>query len=159
MAIHRCCLGPSGMTRSSTTMLPTKVTETKMRKMISPNLTRKQDIERSRSRKGKLVCRSPCCVWTALLICLFTGIMKKVILLPSLHSLRQAYELSTLTGIQVLLPLVSETGLVYTFTTAKHQPLVTQPEGKISSKPVSMPPTAPFLPLYPLVRPSVVLAQ
>jgi pheromone receptor transcription factor len=48
----------------------------------------------------------------------FTGIMKK------------AYELSTLTGTQVLLLVVSETGLVYTFTTAKLQPLVTQPEGK-----------------------------
>jgi pheromone receptor transcription factor len=43
---------------------------------------------------------------------------------------RQAYELSTLTGTQVLLLVVSETGLVYTFTTAKLQPLVTQPEGK-----------------------------
>ncbi|TEB39772.1 SRF-TF-domain-containing protein, partial [Coprinellus micaceus] len=42
----------------------------------------------------------------------------------------QAYELSTLTGTQVLLLVVSETGLVYTFTTAKLQPLVTQPEGK-----------------------------
>jgi pheromone receptor transcription factor len=49
---------------------------------------------------------------------IFTGIMKK------------AYELSTLTGTQVLLLVVSETGLVYTFTTAKLQPLVTQPEGK-----------------------------
>ncbi|KAF8177013.1 hypothetical protein BJ912DRAFT_1024266 [Pholiota molesta] len=44
--------------------------------------------------------------------------------------LSQAYELSTLTGTQVLLLVVSETGLVYTFTTAKLQPLVTQPEGK-----------------------------
>jgi hypothetical protein len=42
----------------------------------------------------------------------------------------QAYELSTLTGTQVLLLVVSETGLVYTFTTAKLQPLVTKPEGK-----------------------------
>lgn len=42
----------------------------------------------------------------------------------------KAYELSTLTGTQVLLLVVSETGLVYTFTTAKLQPLVTQPEGK-----------------------------
>ncbi|KAK7469315.1 transcription factor of the MADS box [Stygiomarasmius scandens] len=33
-------------------------------------------------------------------------------------------------GTQVLLLVVSETGLVYTFTTAKLQPLVTQPEGK-----------------------------
>ena len=42
----------------------------------------------------------------------------------------QAYELSTLTGTQVLLLVVSETGLVYTFTTAKLQPLVTKSEGK-----------------------------
>jgi pheromone receptor transcription factor len=40
----------------------------------------------------------------------------------------QAYELSVLT--QVLLLVVSETGLVYTFTTPKLQPLVTKPEGK-----------------------------
>lgn len=47
-----------------------------------------------------------------------------------MFTLCQAYELSTLTGTQVLLLVVSETGLVYTFTTAKLQPLVTQPEGK-----------------------------
>jgi len=35
-----------------------------------------------------------------------------------------------LTGTQVLLLVVSETGLVYTFTTPKLQPLVTKPEGK-----------------------------
>ncbi|KAG8872357.1 transcription factor of the MADS box [Tulasnella sp. 332] len=44
--------------------------------------------------------------------------------------MKKAYELSTLTGTQVLVLTVSETGLVYTFTTAKLQPLVTQPEGK-----------------------------
>jgi pheromone receptor transcription factor len=44
--------------------------------------------------------------------------------------MRQAYELSVLTGTQVLLLVVSETGLVYTFTTPKLQPLVTKPEGK-----------------------------
>ena len=43
---------------------------------------------------------------------------------------QQAYELSVLTGTQVLLLVVSETGLVYTFTTPKLQPLVTKPEGK-----------------------------
>lgn len=42
----------------------------------------------------------------------------------------QAYELSVLTGTQVLLLVVSETGLVYTFTTPKLQPLVTKTEGK-----------------------------
>lgn len=45
-------------------------------------------------------------------------------------SATQAYELSVLTGTQVLLLVVSETGLVYTFTTPKLQPLVTKAEGK-----------------------------
>jgi pheromone receptor transcription factor len=69
------------------------------------------------------------------------GIMKKVsffffttfsILITHSYIIysNKAYELSTLTGTQVLLLVVSETGLVYTFTTAKLQPLVTQPEGK-----------------------------
>jgi pheromone receptor transcription factor len=68
------------------------------------------------------------------------GIMKKVRLLRHCtHSTKhlltitlytQAYELSVLTGTQVLLLVVSETGLVYTFTTPKLQPLVTKPEGK-----------------------------
>ncbi|KAI7872059.1 hypothetical protein BDF14DRAFT_1755865 [Spinellus fusiger] len=44
--------------------------------------------------------------------------------------MKKAYELSTLTGTQVLLLVVSETGLVYTFTTVKLQPMVTKPEGK-----------------------------
>ncbi|KAI8087861.1 uncharacterized protein B0P05DRAFT_530444 [Gilbertella persicaria] len=44
--------------------------------------------------------------------------------------MKKAYELSTLTGTQVLLLVVSETGLVYTFTTTKLQPIVTKPEGK-----------------------------
>lgn len=35
-----------------------------------------------------------------------------------------------MTGTQVLLLVVSETGLVYTFTTVKLQPIVTKPEGK-----------------------------
>lgn len=47
-----------------------------------------------------------------------------------IHCYPQAYELSVLTGTQVLLLVVSETGLVYTFTTPKLQPLVTKPEGK-----------------------------
>jgi hypothetical protein len=47
-----------------------------------------------------------------------------------MNSVNQAYELSVLTGTQVLLLVVSETGLVYTFTTPKLQPLVTKAEGK-----------------------------
>ncbi|WVQ73554.1 hypothetical protein IAR50_003132 [Cryptococcus sp. DSM 104548] len=44
--------------------------------------------------------------------------------------MKKAYELSILTGTQVLLLVVSETGLVYTFTTSKLQPLVQKQEGK-----------------------------
>ncbi|KAF7728530.1 hypothetical protein EC973_005934 [Apophysomyces ossiformis] len=44
--------------------------------------------------------------------------------------MKKAYELSTLTGTQVLLLVVSETGLVYTFTTPKLQPIVTEAKGK-----------------------------
>ncbi|OLL25579.1 Transcription factor of morphogenesis MCM1, partial [Neolecta irregularis DAH-3] len=44
--------------------------------------------------------------------------------------MKKAYELSVLTGTQVLLLVVSETGLVYTFTTPKLQPIVTKSEGK-----------------------------
>ncbi|XP_078464696.1 serum response factor-like isoform X3 [Lampetra planeri] len=47
-----------------------------------------------------------------------TGIMKK------------AYELSTLTGTQVLLLVASETGHVYTFATRKLQPMITSESGK-----------------------------
>jgi hypothetical protein len=42
----------------------------------------------------------------------------------------QAYELSTLTGTQVLLLIASENGHVYTFATPKLQPLITQSQGK-----------------------------
>ncbi|KAG6868969.1 hypothetical protein C0993_006491 [Termitomyces sp. T159_Od127] len=79
-------------------------------------------------------------VAAALVLTVFTGIMKK------------AYELSTLTGTQVLLLVVSETGLVYTFTTAKLQPLVTQPEGKnliqacLNAPPGSLPSSHPVGP-------------
>merc|ERR1712088_137362 len=47
-----------------------------------------------------------------------TGIMKK------------AYELSTLTGTQVMLLVASETGHVYTFATQKLQPMITSEAGK-----------------------------
>ncbi|KAK2148762.1 hypothetical protein LSH36_484g02024 [Paralvinella palmiformis] len=47
-----------------------------------------------------------------------TGIMKK------------AYELSTLTGTQVMLLVASETGHVYTFATKKLQPMITSESGK-----------------------------
>src|SRR5258708_3965895 len=72
----------------------------------------------SRSQKGKLVC--------PLLLLLDHSLTRP----PCLGIMKKAYELSTLTGTQVLLLVVSETGLVYTFTTAKLQPLVTQPQGK-----------------------------
>lgn len=49
---------------------------------------------------------------------------------PTLSSLPQAYELSTLTGTQVLLLVASETGHVYTFATRKLQPMITSETGK-----------------------------
>lgn len=42
----------------------------------------------------------------------------------------QAYELSTLTGTQVMLLVASETGHVYTFATPKLQPMITSDAGK-----------------------------
>jgi serum response factor len=45
-------------------------------------------------------------------------------------SLPQAYELSTLTGTQVMLLVASETGHVYTFATRKLQPMITSDSGK-----------------------------
>ncbi|KAJ8928313.1 hypothetical protein NQ314_019139, partial [Rhamnusium bicolor] len=45
--------------------------------------------------------------------------------------LLQAYELSTLTGTQVMLLVASETGHVYTFATRKLQPMITSEAGKI----------------------------
>jgi len=66
-----------------------------------------------------------------------TGIMKK------------AYELSTLTGTQVMLLVASETGHVYTFATRKLQPMITSDAGKAliqtclnSPDPPPMPPSA-----------------
>ena len=49
-------------------------------------------------------------------------------LLP--FALLQAYELSTLTGTQVMLLVASETGHVYTFVTRKLQPMITSESGK-----------------------------
>lgn len=56
---------------------------------------------------------SLCCDWPADVTCSF-----------------QAYELSTLTGTQVLLLVASETGHVYTFATRKLQPMITSETGK-----------------------------
>ena len=44
--------------------------------------------------------------------------------------MKKAYEISTLTGTQVLLLIASETGSVFTFATPKLQPLITEDEGK-----------------------------
>ncbi|TRY96184.1 hypothetical protein DNTS_026762 [Danionella cerebrum] len=68
-----------------------------------------------------------------------TGIMKKYHINTHSQCLRfdyqtdtleQAYELSTLTGTQVLLLVASETGHVYTFATRKLQPMITSETGK-----------------------------
>lgn len=48
----------------------------------------------------------------------------------TLRAAPQAYELSTLTGTQVLLLVASETGHVYTFATRKLQPMITSETGK-----------------------------
>ncbi|PWN20295.1 SRF-TF-domain-containing protein, partial [Microstroma glucosiphilum] len=44
--------------------------------------------------------------------------------------MKKAYELSVLTGTQVLLLIVSQTGLVFTFTTPKLRPVVMETEGR-----------------------------
>ncbi|KDN53190.1 SRF-TF-domain-containing protein, partial [Tilletiaria anomala UBC 951] len=44
--------------------------------------------------------------------------------------MKKAYELATLTGTQVLLLVVSSTGLVYTFSTPKLKPVVRDREGR-----------------------------
>lgn len=44
--------------------------------------------------------------------------------------MKKAYEISTLCGTQTLLIIASETGHVYTFATAKMQPLIGRDEGK-----------------------------
>lgn len=44
--------------------------------------------------------------------------------------MKKAYELSTLTGTQVMLLVASETGHVYTFATSRFQPMVVKPEGR-----------------------------
>ncbi len=54
---------------------------------------------------------------------------KKIILVVFILPL-QAYELSTLTGTQVMLLVASETGHVYTFATPKLQPMITSEAGK-----------------------------
>ncbi|GAA5874050.1 hypothetical protein JCM16303_002673 [Sporobolomyces ruberrimus] len=82
--------------------------------------------------------------------------------------MKKAYELATLTGTQVLLLVVSETGIVYTFTTTKFQPLVGAGENgqpsegqrliqkclavdpnEVDSDFISPPPDGPLLPLPP----------
>ena len=56
--------------------------------------------------------------------------MSFLVLLFLLFFLPQAYELSTLTGTQVMLLVASETGHVYTFATRKLQPMITSESGK-----------------------------
>ncbi|GAA6009532.1 hypothetical protein JCM10207_003816 [Rhodosporidiobolus poonsookiae] len=83
--------------------------------------------------------------------------------------MKKAYELATLTGTEVLLLVVSETGIVYTFTTTKFQPLVgaapngqpsegqrliqqclaVSPDEEKNSDYISPPPDGPLLPLPP----------
>lgn len=44
--------------------------------------------------------------------------------------MKKAYELSTLTGTQILVLVTSETGHVYTFATRKFQPFINEKKGK-----------------------------
>ena len=44
--------------------------------------------------------------------------------------MKKAYELTTLTGTEMIVLIASETGHVYTFATPKLQPIITNPEGK-----------------------------
>ncbi|KAI9139845.1 hypothetical protein BKA69DRAFT_1019563, partial [Paraphysoderma sedebokerense] len=44
--------------------------------------------------------------------------------------MKKAYELSTLTGTELLLLVASETGHVYSFATPKLQRIITEDEGK-----------------------------
>ena len=44
--------------------------------------------------------------------------------------MKKAYELSALTGTQVMLLVASETGHVYTFATKKLKPIITSDAGK-----------------------------
>uniref|UniRef100_A0A3Q3IPJ6 Serum response factor n=1 Tax=Monopterus albus TaxID=43700 RepID=A0A3Q3IPJ6_MONAL len=59
-------------------------------------------------------------------------VMTRPLIGPREHvlDLEMAYELSTLTGTQVLLLVASETGHVYTFATRKLQPMITSETGK-----------------------------
>lgn len=68
--------------------------------------------------------------------------------------MKKAYELSTLTGTQVLLLVASETGHVYTFATPKLQPLITKPEGKNVIQACLNAPDVPAYPTEPLYEPA-----
>lgn len=57
----------------------------------------------------------------------------------------QAYELSTLTGTQVMLLVASETGHVYTFATPKLQPMITSETGKALIQTCLHQPDAPVM--------------
>ncbi len=67
----------------------------------------------------------------------------------------QAYELSTLTGTQVMLLVASETGHVYTFATRKLQPMITSESGKaLIQTCLNSPDPSPLLTPFPRENPS-----
>jgi hypothetical protein len=68
--------------------------------------------------------------------------------------MKKAYELSALTGTQVLLLVASETGHVYTFATPKLQPLITKPEGKNLIQTCLNAPDIPQIPTNPHGQPA-----
>ncbi|CAI4048340.1 hypothetical protein N7582_004353 [Saccharomyces uvarum] len=57
--------------------------------------------------------------------------------------MKKAYELSVLTGANILLLILANSGLVYTFTTPKLEPLVREDEGKNLIKACINAPDAP----------------
>ena len=61
---------------------------------------------------------------------IITSINQNSLTKQSIFNFLQAYELSTLTGTQVMLLVASETGHVYTFATRKLQPMITSDAGK-----------------------------
>lgn len=69
------------------------------------------------------------CIWN--IFCLIWSLFNNFfVFFFFLCLLNQAYELSTLTGTQVMLLVASETGHVYTFATRKLQPMITSEAGK-----------------------------
>jgi len=166
MAIRRRCLGPSEMTRSSTTMPPTRAVGTRRRRReTSPGRTRRQAAERSRSNSSRI----------SLDVTLHSQKGKQVCsqLLPFHHSshmpIYRHYEKGNSSSIIVHHPTHSSRHMSSppspahrsSFSSSprpassipsppqNYSPLSHNRRAKTLSRPVSTPPTAPFLPPSP----------